>query len=51
MTCLEGREVDDAVDSRILLEDLVESVLICQVHLVELGPFAADELDTVEGDF
>lgn len=42
--------MDDTVNGRILLEDLVESVLVGDVCLVKLGPLAADELDTVEGD-
>lgn len=42
--------MDDAVNGGVLLEDLVESSLIRDICLVELGPLAADELDTIEGD-
>lgn len=50
VTCLESCEVNDTVNGRVLLEDLVESLLIDNVGLVELGSLAADELDTVESD-
>lgn len=42
--------MNDTVDSWVLLEDLVESLLVGDICLVELGPLAANELDTVEGD-
>lgn len=47
---LEGGEVDDRVNGWVLLEDLVESGLVSDVELVEVGAAAADELDTVESD-
>lgn len=45
---LQRSEVDDIVNVWVLLEDLVERSLILDVELVELWPFAADELDTVD---
>lgn len=42
--------MNDTVNSWVLLEDLVESLLVGDICLVELGPLAANELDTVEGD-
>lgn len=45
---LEGGEVDDIVDVRVLGEDLVELRLVGDVAGVVLGPLAADELDAVE---
>lgn len=48
ITYLEGREVDDTVDGGVLLEDLVEGLLVCDVGLVKLGAFAGDELNTVK---
>lgn len=42
--------MDDTVNGGVLLEDLVESVLVHNVGLVELGSLAADELDPVESD-
>lgn len=47
---LESSEVDNGVDSGVLLEDVVESGLVGDVELVEIGTAAADELDAVEGD-
>lgn len=43
--------MNDTVNGWVLLEDLVESLLVGDICLVELGPLAANELDTVEGDF
>lgn len=50
VTCLESCEVNDTVNGGVLLEDLVESLLILDVGLVELGSLAADELDAVESN-
>lgn len=49
-TCLESSKVDDTVNVRVLLEDLVESVLVGDIGLVEFGPLAADELDAIQSD-
>lgn len=43
--------MNDTVDGGVLLEDLVESLLVGNVGLVELGSLAANELDAVESDF
>lgn len=40
--------MDDIVNVRVLLEDLVEGSLVLDVELVELGSLAADELDAVD---
>lgn len=48
-TYLEGGKVDDAVNGRVRLEDGVKRRLVRHVGLVEEGPLAAEELDTVEG--
>lgn len=45
---LQRGEVDDIVDVRVLLEDLVECGFILDVELVELWPFAGDELDAID---
>ena len=49
-TYLEGGEVDDTVDGRVLGEDLVDGLLVSEVDLVEVGATAADQLNAVEGD-
>ena len=49
-THLEGSKVNDTVDRRMRLEDLVEGAFLSEVGLVEDGPLAADGLDAVEGD-
>lgn len=49
MACLERGEVDDRVDGRVLLKDLVERLLVGDVGLVELGAATADELNAIEG--
>lgn len=41
--------MDHAVNIRVFLEDLVETSLLGDINIVELGPLAADELDTVDG--
>lgn len=46
---LEGSEVDDAVDVRVGLEDLVEALLVSDIELDELGLLAGDQLDAVQG--
>lgn len=48
MAHLECSKVDNIVYIRILLEDLVERGLVCDVGLVEGRPLATDELDAVE---
>lgn len=45
---LERGEVDHIVDVWVVVEDLVESSLVCNVGLVEFGPLAADEFDAVD---
>jgi len=40
--------MDHIVNVRVGLEHLVESSLVCDVGLVELGLLAADELNAVE---
>lgn len=42
--------MNDTVNRGVLLEDLVESLLVLDVGLIELGSLAADELDAVESD-
>jgi hypothetical protein len=42
--------VDDAVDGGVLGEHLVQSLLVCDVNLVEVGTAAGQQLDAVEGD-
>jgi hypothetical protein len=44
---LQGSKVDHVIDVWVLLEDLVQRSLICDIDLVEGGPLAADELDAV----
>lgn len=46
---LEGGEMDDAVDGRVLLEDGVKGGLIGHVDVVEGGALPAEELHAVEG--
>jgi hypothetical protein len=41
--------VDDTVDVRVLLEDIVEILLICDVDLIIVRLLAADELYSVQG--
>jgi hypothetical protein len=48
---LERRKVDDTVYLRVGLKDLVECSLIGNVPLMENWSLAADELDTVQGNF
>lgn len=50
LTCLEGSKVNHAVNLGVLLEDLVESILVGDVDLVEVGALAAEELNAVDGD-
>ncbi len=47
-TDLQGSEVDDIIDIRMLFEHLVERSFILDIELVELWPLAADELNTVD---
>lgn len=49
--CFQGSEVDDIVDVWVLLEDLVERALGCDVDVVEFWPLAADELYAVDALF
>lgn len=42
--------MNDTVNSWVLLENLVEGLLVGDICLVELGPLAANELDSVKGD-
>lgn len=50
MTDLEGGEMDDTVDSGVLLEDLIQVSLVGQVGLVEDRSLSRDELDAVESN-
>ena len=45
---LEGREVDDIVDVRVLVEDGIQALLVGNVTVVVLGTLAADQFDAVE---
>lgn len=47
-THLQGSKVDDTVNVRVRLEDLIESGLIGDVQLGKLGLLARDQLNTVE---
>lgn len=42
--------MDDAVNGRVLGEDVVEGLLVGDVDLVEVGATAAEQLDAVEGN-
>jgi hypothetical protein len=42
--------VDDAVNGRVLGEDIVKGLLVSDVDLVKVGAAAAEELDAVERD-
>lgn len=46
---LERGKVDDAVDVRVGLEDLIEGGLVGDIELGELGLFAADQLNALQG--
>lgn len=48
--CLEGSEVDNAVDVGVRGEDLVEILSISEVDFMESRSFAANELDAVKSD-
>lgn len=48
---LQRGKVDYAVDLGVLLEDFVESRLVGDVHLVEGGALAGDELNAVDAFF
>lgn len=41
--------MDDTVNIRVRLEDLIEVLLFPYVDIVEFGSLAADELDTIDG--
>ena len=45
---LQCSEVDDRVNVRVLLEDIVKRLLVCHIELRELGTLATDEFDTIE---
>jgi hypothetical protein len=45
---LESSEVDNAVNAGILCEDLVKTVFICDIDLIEVWPLSADELNAVQ---
>jgi hypothetical protein len=45
---LEGSEVDDIVDVWVLIEDLVQCRLVCDVNLIEDRSLAANELDSID---
>ena len=47
-THLQGSKVDDTVNVRVRLEDLIESGLIGDVQLGELSLLARDQLNTLE---
>jgi len=47
MTCLEGSKVNDAVNGRVLGEDLVDGLLVCDIDLVEGRSATADQLNAV----
>lgn len=40
--------MDDGVNVRVLLEDVVEGLLVRHIDLVEVGAAAGDDLDAVE---
>ena len=43
--------MDDAVNVRMRVKDLIEVVFSPDVDLKEFGPLAADELDAIDGFF
>ena len=43
--------MDDTVDIGILSKDFVQCLFVCDIDMVEVWPFAAEQLDAVEGDF
>ena len=45
---LQGSEMNDAVNIRMCLEDLVEVLLLSDVDIVVLGSLAGDELDAID---
>lgn len=49
-TCLEGSEVDDAVNLRVLGKDLINGLLVCDIELVESRAATTDQLNAVESD-
>jgi hypothetical protein len=46
---LESCKVDDAVNVRVCCKDLAQCLLVGDVDLVEDWPFAADQLNAVQG--
>jgi hypothetical protein len=48
---LQSCEVDDAVDIGIFREDLLQSLLICNVDLVEIWSLSAQEFNAIERDY
>ncbi|KND92431.1 putative quinone oxidoreductase [Tolypocladium ophioglossoides CBS 100239] len=49
-THLEGGEVNDAVNCRVLGKHVVKGLFVGHVDLVKVGPAAAEQLDAVDGD-
>lgn len=49
-TYLQSSEVDHAVDVGVGCEDLIQTFLVGDIDLVELGSFLAQQLDAVDGD-
>lgn len=47
---LQRCEVDDTVNLWVRFEDLLQLLLVGQVALVELGSFAANQLDAIQRD-
>lgn len=48
---LECSEMDDTIDIRVVIEDLVEGSFIADVDVVEVRTAAANQFDTIQGFF
>ena len=47
---LESSKVNDAVDVGMSSKHLTQSLLVCDVHLVEGWPLATDQLNAIQGN-
>ena len=50
-THLESSEMYHIINVRVVLENLFESGLVCDINVVEFGSLAADKFDTIESFF
>jgi hypothetical protein len=48
---LQSSKVDNAVNVGMRRKDLVQCLFVCDVDLVEVWSLAAEQLDSVKGDF